>query len=483
MVPAGSVRSGPSLGTPPGCLPPPSPVPTRCSAPPSRRPSSAIIAAVCDGSATGASWIRRRRRRSLPPTIRRRGRGAGWRSWSTARPRCRRWPPPCAPRARTCTSPAGTSRRTSSWSAASDPIAIGPLLAELAERIDVRVMVWAGSPVPLFHPTRKEVEAEVRKLTRDTNIQAFRDPREHPVHCHHEKTIVIDDEVAFVDGIDMTDQAGDRFDSSEHPARRKLGWHDVGTRLRGPGRRRRRRPLHHALARGQRRDAGAADRSAARHRRAHEHRPGRAHRLGGHVRRGPQGRLPHPRVLRPRAPLGTATTSTSRTSSSGRRRSSTSWSPSCGIRRRHDFRLVVLLPARANNGQDDTRGQLAVLADADDTGNSHFLATTIRSRTRRPRRPALRPRQGRHRRRPLADDRLGQPQRPLLAQRHRDERRHRRRRPRAGHARAPVGRAPRSSSRRRSPASRPPGGRRALAPDRDGAAAPPRAPASRRRTA
>jgi phosphatidylserine/phosphatidylglycerophosphate/cardiolipin synthase-like enzyme len=46
-----------------------------------------------------------------------------------------------------------------------------------------------------------------------------------------------------------------------------------------------------------------------------------------------------------------------------------------------DFRLVVLLPARANNGQDDTRGQLAVLADADDTGNPHFLATTIRSRT------------------------------------------------------------------------------------------------------
>jgi phosphatidylserine/phosphatidylglycerophosphate/cardiolipin synthase-like enzyme len=45
-----------------------------------------------------------------------------------------------------------------------------------------------------------------------------------------------------------------------------------------------------------------------------------------------------------------------------------------------DFRLVVLLPAKANNGQDDTRGQLAVLADADD-GAGRFLATTIRSRT------------------------------------------------------------------------------------------------------
>jgi phosphatidylserine/phosphatidylglycerophosphate/cardiolipin synthase-like enzyme len=44
------------------------------------------------------------------------------------------------------------------------------------------------------------------------------------------------------------------------------------------------------------------------------------------------------------------------------------------------FRIVVLLPARANNGQDDTKGQLAVLVDADDT-HRHFLAATIRSLT------------------------------------------------------------------------------------------------------
>src|SRR4051794_30629115 len=114
------------------------------------------------------------------------------------------------------------------------PTAIGPLLAELAEQIDVRVMVWAGSPVPLFHPTRKEVKEEVEHLTRTTRIQAYRDPREHPIHCHHEKTIVVDDRIAFVNGIDLTDQAGDRFDSSAHDARRKLGWHDVGVRLEGP---------------------------------------------------------------------------------------------------------------------------------------------------------------------------------------------------------------------------------------------------------
>ena len=47
---------------------------------------------------------------------------------------------------------------------------------------------------------------------------------------------------------------------------------------------------------------------------------------------------------------------------------------------RHDFRLVVLLPAKANNGQDYTRGQLSVLAAADDHAG-RFLAATIRSRT------------------------------------------------------------------------------------------------------
>jgi phosphatidylserine/phosphatidylglycerophosphate/cardiolipin synthase-like enzyme len=44
------------------------------------------------------------------------------------------------------------------------------------------------------------------------------------------------------------------------------------------------------------------------------------------------------------------------------------------------FRVVVLLPHKANNGQDDTRGMLArlVAADADHT---RFLAATIVSRT------------------------------------------------------------------------------------------------------
>ena len=54
------------------------------------------------------------------------------------------------------------------------------------------------------------------------------------MHCHHEKLVVIDDEVAFVGGIDLTDLGGDRYDTPEHPARGRLGWHDVASRLRGP---------------------------------------------------------------------------------------------------------------------------------------------------------------------------------------------------------------------------------------------------------
>ena len=116
-----------------------------------------------------------------------------------------------------------------------DPsVSIGALLAELAERIDVRVLVWAGAPIPAFHPTRAEVGQAIRNLTRGTRIRCEADPREHPVHCHHEKTIVIDGTLAFVGGIDLTDAAGDRFDSQAHPARRRLGWHDVASKLEGP---------------------------------------------------------------------------------------------------------------------------------------------------------------------------------------------------------------------------------------------------------
>ncbi|MEA2254350.1 MAG: hypothetical protein QOG35_395 [Solirubrobacteraceae bacterium] len=256
------------------------------------------------------------------------------------------------------------------------PVVLGALLAELAERIDVRVLVWAGAPVPAFHPTRSEVSAAVRTLTRGTRIRCEPDPREHPIHCHHEKTIVVDGEVAFVGGIDLTDDSGDRFDASEHAARRRLGWHDVASRLRGPA---------------------VGD--------VHDHFAARWHEVTGER-------------LEPVAPppaAGPSTVQVVRTVAEdmyddfprgdfrilesyvralrGARRlvyleNQFLWAPeivdvlAAKLREppEDDFRLVVLLPAKANNGQDDTRGQLAVLAEADD-GGGRFLAATIRSRT------------------------------------------------------------------------------------------------------
>jgi phosphatidylserine/phosphatidylglycerophosphate/cardiolipin synthase-like enzyme len=253
---------------------------------------------------------------------------------------------------------------------------LGVLLAEAAERVDVRVLAWAGAPVPVFHPSRAEVREGVARLVRDTRIRCELDPREHPFHCHHEKTLVIDGLVAFVGGIDMTDFGGDRNDSSDHPARRRLGWHDVGTRLRGP-----------AVA-----DVGA-------------HFALRWRELTGE-------RVPEPS---PPAPCGEHTVQVVRTVSevmyeslprgdfrilesytralrSAREfvylENQFLWAPelvellAAKLRDppQDSFRLVVVLPSKANNGQDDTKGQLGRLVAADG-GAGRLLAVTLRSLT------------------------------------------------------------------------------------------------------
>ena len=60
---------------------------------------------------------------------------------------------------------------------------LGELLAEAAERVDVRVLVWAGAPVPAFHPTRKEVREGVDNLDpRDA------DPLREPIRASTRST-------------------------------------------------------------------------------------------------------------------------------------------------------------------------------------------------------------------------------------------------------------------------------------------------------
>jgi phosphatidylserine/phosphatidylglycerophosphate/cardiolipin synthase-like enzyme len=254
------------------------------------------------------------------------------------------------------------------------PVVLGRLLAELAERIDVRILVWAGAPVPAFHPTRSEVQEAVRNLVRDTRIRCETDPREHPFHCHHEKTIVIDGRLAFVGGIDLTNDGGDRFDTSAHVARRRLGWHDVGTRLEGPV-------------------VADVDRHFAL--RWHEltkekielapvPEPAGEHTVQviRTVAEGMYKALPHGDF--------SILECYTRAFRSAQRliyiENQFLWAPELveilAQKLRDpphpDFRLVLVLPARPNNGKDSTNGQLGVLAAADD-GGRRLLAATLRS--------------------------------------------------------------------------------------------------------
>jgi phosphatidylserine/phosphatidylglycerophosphate/cardiolipin synthase-like enzyme len=250
------------------------------------------------------------------------------------------------------------------------------LLAEAAERVDVRVLVWAGAPVPVFKPRRGLVRQEREQLVKGTKIQCELDAHGRLMHCHHEKLVIVDDEIAFVGGIDLTALAGDRYDFNGHPHKDEMGWHDASSLLRGPI---------------------VADVAAH-------------FALRWEAVRGQAIEIP-----RPLGPAGDTTVQFTRTipesaydvlprgefsileTYTRALRSAQHliylenqflWSPEIvhilEQKLKHppsdDFRIVVLLPHKANNGQDDTRGMLGRLVDAD-AGGKRFLATTILSRT------------------------------------------------------------------------------------------------------
>ena len=116
----------------------------------------------------------------------------------------------------------------------SEPVVLRELLAEAASRVDVRVLLWAGAPAPIFRPWRRQVEKVRRQLVEGTRIRCALDSRERPLHTHHQKVVIVDDEAAFVGGMDLTEWPTDRFDLPTHPLREQEGWHDVSAELRGP---------------------------------------------------------------------------------------------------------------------------------------------------------------------------------------------------------------------------------------------------------
>jgi phosphatidylserine/phosphatidylglycerophosphate/cardiolipin synthase-like enzyme len=251
------------------------------------------------------------------------------------------------------------------------------LLGELSERVEVRVLLWAGAPVRAFTPARAAVRGVRDELIRGTRVQCALDSHERPMHCHHEKLVIVDGEVAFVGGIDLTSLGGDRFDTSDHPMRGRLGWHDASSCVRGPA------------------VGDVAAHFAARWREVTDEQiedmpppPAAAGGVELQVVRTvpervyeflPQGDFriveAYTRALRSARKLVYL-------------ESQFLWSPqvvdilASKLRAppSDEFRIVVLLPARPNNGADTTRGQLGVLADADD-GNARFLATTISARS------------------------------------------------------------------------------------------------------
>ena len=92
------------------------------------------------------------------------------------------------------------------------------------------------------------------------------------------------------------------------------------------------------------------------------------------------------------------------------------------------FRVLIVLPEQAEHRHRRHARRCSPSSSKPTTGRTGFLACTLYAHDGPFCRPHLRAREGRHRRRPLADDRLGQPQRALALQRHRGERRHARRR-------------------------------------------------------
>jgi phosphatidylserine/phosphatidylglycerophosphate/cardiolipin synthase-like enzyme len=243
----------------------------------------------------------------------------------------------------------------------SDVVTLRELLAETASRLDVRVLTWAGAPVPVIHPSRSEAKQLMDRLVHGTRIRGALDKRNRPMHCHHEKLVIVDGTLAFVGGIDLTDLAGDRYDGAPHSKPTQLGWHDAAASITGPA---------------------VADVAA--------HFAMRWHATTGE-------RLPRPFIPDPSGSTRVQIVRTvpERTYADLPRGDFSVLEAYMGAMRRakrliyienqflwsaevvallreklrrpptDEFRLVLVLPRRPNNGNDDTRGQLSVLEAAD----------------------------------------------------------------------------------------------------------------------
>jgi phosphatidylserine/phosphatidylglycerophosphate/cardiolipin synthase-like enzyme len=240
-------------------------------------------------------------------------------------------------------------------------VTLRDLLAEAAERVDVCVLIWAGAPARLFHPTRPEAARALAALVTGTRSRGALDKRNRPLHCHHEKLVIVDGTMAFIGGIDLTDLGGDRFDNAPHDESSTLGWHDAAALLTGPA-------VADIVAHfGMRWTATTGERLS----------PPEALSPAGPSRVQIVRTVPehtYPELAGGEFGILEAYLGALR----GARRliyleNQFLWSAEVVAVLRHkllqppttDFRLCIVLPSRPNNGNDDTRGQLGVLIEAD----------------------------------------------------------------------------------------------------------------------
>jgi phosphatidylserine/phosphatidylglycerophosphate/cardiolipin synthase-like enzyme len=255
------------------------------------------------------------------------------------------------------------------------------LLADVATRADVYVLSWAGAPFRLFRPRRRDVENELHALASHPRIRIAADRHERPMHCHHEKLVIVDDACAFVGGIDLTSLGGDRFAHQEHAARGALGWHDSAAELHGPAVE---RVLEHFRLRWH---AVTGERLAP------AVTPAPAGELELQlVRTVPEkiyDELPQGEFSICEAYLGALRSAERLVYIENQFLWSSEVVRVLADRLRHppcdEFRILLVLPVHPNNGGDDTRGQLGVLAEAD-AGAGRMLASTVYAGSARPER-------------------------------------------------------------------------------------------------
>src|SRR5262249_45190679 len=82
-----------------------------------------------------------------------------------------------------------------------DSSSIRSTLGTLARSVDVRVLLWSGMPLPFGARSRRSVRSASHDLDRAGPVRVALDSHERPLHCHHEKLVIVDDRIAYVGGI------------------------------------------------------------------------------------------------------------------------------------------------------------------------------------------------------------------------------------------------------------------------------------------